>query len=213
MEERLTMANETLRPKFKRKQYLIHKKFQLKYVGLILALMILTAALCSYVVYYTSMISLGEKLANVYPQGRLVSIVKIVNFRIMLSVLLITPLVVLTGIFLSHKIAGPIYRMESFLKSMSAGDLTGRIVLRKGDELNNLAEGINSLNDELRSSFILQKAEMEKILLELNNIRNILDEKPIKASNAMTSLNRLDSELRLLIQEMNKYKVEAPDRL
>src|SRR3990167_1474662 len=102
-------------PKIKRKQYLVAKEFQMRYVGIILLLMFLTAALCSYVVYYTSMINLGEKLANVYPQGRLVNIVNIVNFRILLSILFITPLVAVIGIFLSHRIAGPIFRMEKFM--------------------------------------------------------------------------------------------------
>ena len=37
-------------PKYVRRQYLVAKKFQLKYVGRILLLMLLTAALCSCVV-------------------------------------------------------------------------------------------------------------------------------------------------------------------
>ena len=51
--------------RYKRTQYLVAKKFQMKYVGLILVLMLLTALLCSYVVYYTAMIGMGEKLASV----------------------------------------------------------------------------------------------------------------------------------------------------
>src|SRR3989338_11420234 len=129
--------------KYVRRQYIIAKKFQFKYVGLILALMFATAALCSYVVYYTSMVGLGEKLANVYPQGRLVAIVRIVNSRILLSVILVTPLVALIGVFLSHRIAGHIYRMERFLAKIALGDLTSRIVLRNKDELITLADGIN----------------------------------------------------------------------
>lgn len=207
MEERLIMANETARPRFKRKQYLVHKRFQLKYVGLILALMFFTAALCSYVVYYTSMISLGEKLANVYPQGRLVSIVRIVNFRIILSVLFVTPLVVLAAIFISHKIAGPIFRMEAFMNNMAKGNFTGHIVLRKGDDLMALSEGMNELSDTLRESFQSQKTQIDKVLLELNSIKNAIDEKPVNAVNAGSALNRLDAEIRSLIQEMDKYKI------
>ena len=71
--------------KYRRKQYLIAKNFQLKYVGMILLLVSLTAIMCSYVIYYTMMLMMGDKLANVYPQGRLISIVNMVNFRILFS--------------------------------------------------------------------------------------------------------------------------------
>ena len=79
---------------YRRTQYFIAKKFQLKYVGMILMLVSLTAVICSYVIYYTMMLTMGDKLANVYPQGRLISIVNMVNFRILLSMLLVAPLAV-----------------------------------------------------------------------------------------------------------------------
>ena len=87
------MAIEASRPKFRRRQYIVSARFQLKYTGVILILMFVTAGLSSYVVYYTSMILMGEKLANVYPQGQLVSIVKAVNLRLLASLIFVTPLV------------------------------------------------------------------------------------------------------------------------
>ncbi|MCX5686936.1 MAG: methyl-accepting chemotaxis protein [Candidatus Omnitrophica bacterium] len=201
------MANETARPKFKRTQYLVQKKFQLKYVGLILALTFLTAVLCSYVVYYTMMINLGEKLASVYPQGRLVSIVKIVNFRICLSVLLISPFMALIGILLSHKIAGPIFRMETFLKNMTAGDLTSRITLRSGDELISLADGINNAAGALRASFQRQRSQMDKVLAELNSLKDLAREKHQDPSRISSTADRVDDELRPIIAELDKYKL------
>ena len=84
------MAEDIVRPRFKRKQFIVARRFQLKYAGVILLLMFLTAGFCSYAIYYTTMISFGEKLANVYPQGQLVSIVNSVNFRILASILKLT---------------------------------------------------------------------------------------------------------------------------
>ena len=121
------------KPKFKRTQYFISKQFQLKYVGLILLLMFVTAVVCSYFVYYTLMILMGEKLASVYPQGRLMAIINTVNFRVLALLLLITPFVAALGIYLSHKIAGPIHRIERFLSDMATGNLVSRLILRKGD--------------------------------------------------------------------------------
>jgi len=191
------MATEISRQKFKRKQYLVAKKFQLKYVGLILLLMFLTAALCSYVIYYTSMMLMGEKLANVYPQGRLIHIVKLVNFRILLSVILVTPLVAVIGIFLSHRIAGPIYRIEKFLDNMAAGDLSSRIFLRQGDELIIVANSINKLADSLESTVRNQKAQLGTISKELDQLKR---SKP-------QEIAKLEGEISSLIKELERFKV------
>lgn len=188
---------------YKRKQYLVAKKFQLKYVGIILVLMFLTAALCSYVVYYTSMILMGEKLANVYPQGRLISIVKIVNLRILLSVILVTPLVTLIGIFLSHRIAGPIYRMERFMDSLTAGDLTSRIYLRRGDELMTVASSINRLADSFESTIRDLKSRLNKLAGELDNLKKVSASRP---QDTAITVNRLENELKALFKELDKYK-------
>ncbi len=135
-----------------RKQYIVSKKFQLKYAGTILLLMFVTAGFCAYAIYYTTMISMGEKLANVYPQGQLVDIVNSVNLKILVSMLIVSPLILALGIFLSHKIAGPVYRIEKTIGKMAQGDFSDRITLRKGDEMKSLADSINKLADSLERS-------------------------------------------------------------
>ncbi len=196
-----------IQPKFKRKQIFISAKFQLRYVGLILLLMFITAVVCSYVVYYTGMILLAEKLANVYPQGRLVAIINTVNLRIMLSVLLLTPFVAYIGIYLSHKIAGPIYRMEKFLGSMSKGDLSSRIVLRKGDELGTVADSINALNDSMKVTIGKQRSSLKRVLNELDELKRMMDSRPSDISHLDKNFDRLHNEIQDLAKELDWYKV------
>jgi len=196
-----------IKPKFKRKQIIVSAKFQLKYVGLILLLMFITAVVCSYVVYYTGMILLAEKLANVYPQGRLVAIINTVNMRIMLSVLFLTPFVAYIGIYLSHKIAGPIYRMEKFLGSMSKGDLTTSIVLRKGDELGTVADSINALNNSMKVTIGRQRSSLRRVLNELDDLKKMMDSRPADISQLDNNIDRLHNEIQDLAKELDWYKV------
>ena len=194
-------------PKFKRTKYWVSGRFQGKYVGLILLLTFLTAALCSYVVYYTSMISFGEKLANIYPQGRLVSAVNMINIRIILSVLLISPLVAAIGIYLSHKIAGPILRMERFMDDMASGNLSSKLVLRQGDELIRLADGINRLSESMKTTIINEKAGLDRLEKELVNLKSMAVSKhpDINAINDLS--NRMDSEIISIRKETERFKV------
>ena len=195
---------------YKRKQYIVSARFQLKYVGVILLLIFLTAILCSYVVYYTTMIGLGEKLANVYPQGRLLSIVKAVNIRIFVSLIVVTPFVVMYGIYLSHKIAGPIFRIERFLHSMASGDLTERLTLRKNDELINVADAINSVVDNYRGATITEKNHVERISKEVEKLRIAIESattNPAIINELMDNTVNHIADLRI---ELDKYKVEKP---
>lgn len=200
------MQNNTA-PKFKRTQYWVSGRFQGKYVGLILLLTFLTAALCSYVVYYTSMISFGEKLASIYPQGRLVSAVNIINIRIIISVLLITPLIALIGIYLSHQIAGPIVRMEHYMNDMASGNLAGKLVLRKGDELIMLADGINRLTESIKTTMINEKAGLERLEKELDSLKIMAVSKHPDIKLVSDLASRMDSEIVALRKEIDRFKV------
>jgi len=55
------------------------------------------------------------------------------------------------GILASHRVAGPVYRMIKFLDDVTKGDYSRRLVLRKKDELKDLAGAINRLVDKLES--------------------------------------------------------------
>ena len=191
----------------KRKQYLVARKFQLKYVGIILMLVFLTGILCSYVVYYTAMFLFGDKLANVYPQGRLMSIVNTVNIRILLSLLLITPLIVVIGIYASHRIAGPIYRIEKFLDGMASGEFSTPLRLRKKDELINLADGINRAVEGIKTTIRQEREILARTAVSLDALRRITQSKNIDQETLENTLEKIGSELNMANMELDKYKV------
>jgi methyl-accepting chemotaxis protein len=167
----------------------------------------LTAIMCSYVIYYTMMLTMGDKLANIYPQGRLISIVNMVNFRILLSMLFVAPIVITVGIYASHKIAGPIYRIEKFLGSTADGDLSISLTLRKNDELMSLAAGINRLIESVNASVKKEKAAVGNISMSMENLRRLATSKPVDSAALDSALDRLNEEFSVLRGEVEKYKV------
>lgn len=135
----------------KRRRYLIKRAFQLKYIGIILFFILTTAALSSVGVYLAIFPFLYEKLANVYPQGRLVAVLKDANAKLFFSTVLLLPVAAWFGIILSHRVAGPWYRLENILRAIGEGNLTHEVKLRRGDELQSLAEAINGVIRNLES--------------------------------------------------------------
>jgi methyl-accepting chemotaxis protein len=200
----VTMKQEST---YRRTQYLVAKKFQLRYIGMILLLVSLTAVMCSYVIYYTMMLTMGDKLANVYPQGRLISIVNMVNFRILLSMLLVVPLVVMIGVYASHKIAGPIDRIEKFLGSMANGDLSMPLTLRRNDELIFLAGGINRVIDSVKATMKKEKIAIGSISASMESLRKLATSEPVNRAALDQALDKLNEEVSVLRGEVEKYKI------
>jgi nitrate/nitrite-specific signal transduction histidine kinase len=61
--------------------------------------------------------------------------------------------IVLLTVFFSHKVAGPVFRFEKVCQNMIAGNYTGEIHLRKGDEMQNLAFLLNEVLRKTRERF------------------------------------------------------------
>jgi methyl-accepting chemotaxis protein len=133
-----------------RKIYIIKRAFQLRYIFIVLIFIIITAALSSIVTYLAIFPYLSEKLANVYPQGRLIILLRNANAKALLSILFVFPVAAWFSVILSHRIAGPWYRLEMSLQDLARGDLSHDISLRKNDELQSLAASLNKVIQNLR---------------------------------------------------------------
>jgi len=62
--------------------------------------------------------------------------------------------VVLLTVYFSHKVAGPIYRLEKACNSVIDGDYREKVVLRRGDELQSLAGLLNRAIEQTRARLV-----------------------------------------------------------
>lgn len=150
---------------YKRRQYFIAAKFQLKFVGIILLFMFAVALFSALTIYYYTWMLLGEKLANIYPQGRLVGILRSAQYVLLIRILIFSPFVAAVAIVLSHRIAGPIYRMKKTLDEVVEGNYSLRLRLRRTDELKDVAESMNKVIEILENK---SKEEIKKEAKEEN---------------------------------------------
>jgi methyl-accepting chemotaxis protein len=195
---------------YKRKRYLIKKAFQLRYTGVILFFILLTALASTASIYFISFPYLSEKLANVYPQGRLLTVLRDANLKVLLSVALMLPVAVWFGVLLSHRIAGPWYRMESILTEIAEGGLASEVKLRKGDELQSLASAINEVTRSIRAMSLEDLAYLKSLDDTLKEFEAELNQQPfdpMKAKLLISKLQGISGELKNL---MRKYKIN-PD--
>ena len=88
-----------------------------------------------------------------------------------LAVLIIT-------LFGSHKIAGPMYKLEKSLESIGNGDLSLRIKFRKHDAIDKVAEDINSATENLSTKISTISRNIKEIKEETNRLKENSQQSP-----------------------------------
>ena len=179
---------------YKRRRYIVKRGFQLKYTFIILIFILLTAVISTAIVYLAVFPFLSAKLASVYPQARLVAVLKDAHSKVLVSTALILPIAAWIGIMLSHRIAGPWYRLEKILRDVAKGKLTAEVKLRKGDELQTLADAINEVIGSLRS-VSQQNLTGMKLLEENLQIHSLLRTSEASAFFLLLSLLPLSPQI------------------
>ncbi|MFA5143647.1 MAG: methyl-accepting chemotaxis protein [Candidatus Omnitrophota bacterium] len=82
-----------------------------------------------------------------------------VNRSLVPKIVILTALIFLAGIFLSHKIAGPMYRIERSAEAIRHGDLRVNFKIRKNDEMKDAAAALEEMVETLHSDVKRMKAE------------------------------------------------------
>ena len=193
------------RPVLRRRQYIIKKGLQFRYIGLVFGLALIASLVTGWTVFATGWYFLGEKLASVYPQGRLVYVLRATNLALIRNLLLISPLIFILGLLFSHKIAGPVYRIEKTLGDISKGNLGLKIRLRDGDELVDLAYTINNLVENFNKTIISDKDIVIKIEKDLEEIKRLASGQPCDCAKIESLINALQQKSKELSASFNRW--------
>lgn len=77
---------------------------------------------------------------------------------------LLVVLIGLLGIYFTHKVVGPIYKMKMLLRQVGEGKLNFQSRLRKGDELQDFFEAFAGMVEQLKARQAAELAELEAAL-------------------------------------------------
>lgn len=136
----------------RRIRYFVKKKLQFKYMLFVLLAMLVPTALCGGLLYYLIWQTVAAEVA--IPEAiaeTLIPALDKVNIILFITLPIVFFFMLLASIYISHKIAGPIYRVENELKEILNGNYSRRIKLRSHDELQEIADAINKILDQVQS--------------------------------------------------------------
>jgi len=165
----------------KRKTRLIKKGFQIQFV-IKFCLIILTGVIIStaLLIFFSQ-----GTLTSSFQNSRLViqetgaAILPAVLYTNLITLGLISAITVFVTLFISHKIAGPIYRVEKEMKNIAFGNLSNKISLRKNDQIKEMAESLNQMAESLHEKMVEIRNEVDHLqtsAVHQNAPKTVIDE-------------------------------------
>ncbi|MBR4592782.1 MAG: HAMP domain-containing protein [Elusimicrobiaceae bacterium] len=126
----------------------IKKNLQIRYMVLIIL-----SVLCGLAIMTFELTATLSDLFDTYPvlvQPLYDQFIPIAaNFFYKIAIYLL--FVVVFSAFLSHKMAGPVYRFEQTCKAIAKGDFSQRVHLRQGDQFTELQDDFNAMMDRVEA--------------------------------------------------------------
>lgn len=122
-----------------------------------------------------------------------------VNKSLAHKILILAVLIFLAGIFISHKIAGPMFRIEKSAEAINKGDLRVNFKIRRGDEMHGTAGALNTMVETLHK-------DIQKIKAESAALSEKIDSLAAKGAIPKTELESLKIALSGIESVLSKYK-------
>ena len=164
------------------KNYLLNLRYQLKFtLTMVFTSIAVTAALVTGLgfiimskIHEASRIvevraldpddAMAQQLAQQFASNDRVMLMALIGFGVLFGILLSAALTVY-GIILTHKVAGPLYKISLYLDKIRDGKLGQVYNLRKGDELVDFFEHFKAAHDSLRHRTEQDMALIDKAIV------------------------------------------------
>ena len=142
--------------KSKRKNYLINPKFQLRFILFSVSVSILGMSVFFATIkyFFWSFKNMGEEfgISKDHIFFRFIDDQNYnMNLLFLISAILVLAVSSIGALFLSHRVAGPIYRMTSHLRSLNENNNITDVKFRKNDEFIELQDAFNEFAKKFKS--------------------------------------------------------------
>jgi hypothetical protein len=163
---------------YKRSTFLIDPKFQLRFSIVISTMFILGSLVYAFVVY-DFMSDLGNQYALTklgVTEGAKSFLIFMIPFQFLL-----TALVILTSIFLTHKVAGPLYKLKNHLIHIREGEPISPLEFRTGDNFQDVAEEVSLFLDWVVANQEADFKYVSEVAAYVDNLSLVIpdDKKPV----------------------------------
>lgn len=166
---------------YSRRNYYIDKDFQSKFImkfcGLVVLGALATMALLYLFARQTTTVAIVQSRITVMTTADFLLPIMVQTVIIVTAVVSLAAAAV--TLFVSHKIAGPLYRFKQTFKDLASGNFGNQVRLRKGDQLVEVASEFNQMITSVRGQILATRSNIESAKADLDAISefNVEDSK------------------------------------
>ena len=190
----------------KRRNYFIEKKFQAKYILLTILLLLFYTFIFVVLIFapYIFTLYFDYPLAEKAEASRAMLLL---HSTIWPKLGLIIVVFSIASIFITHKVAGPVYRLKRSIAQVAHGDLGVVIRLRRGDDLKDLAEHINILIANMRTLVSTIKTDYDKLSETLRDLEQKIEKKTIPEASGKEMIQKIQASRKNMEELIKKFKI------
>ncbi len=152
---------------FKRQTILIKKSLQYRYMALIFFSVVVGFMMIGLELIWNFYRVFSQRPVLIEPLfSELAPMMPIIGLKVLIYLAIV---LIVSGV-ISHRMAGPVFKVEKSLGILGEGDLSHRVFLRKGDQMTDLRDAVNGMAGQLsqlvqeqRQSALELKGELEKL--------------------------------------------------
>jgi methyl-accepting chemotaxis protein len=136
---------------YKRSILLINRPFQLRFTFYVCSWIIALSLIYPWIIYnqleqflrYVALDPLGPQLSKLQSiRSEMLGLIVTLQVVFMLTISVVS-------VILSHRIAGPLYKLSQFFSKVTQGSIAERLTFRKADHFQELASDYNEMMDAL----------------------------------------------------------------
>ena len=184
--------------KFKRKRLIINPSFQYRFIGVFIVVSILMSVFIvsfSWQTYTSFLKDLSQKetkmglytdLINEYvePGATVFWVPKETKKQVIIKLFIFTAFlslfVLVLAVVLSHRIAGPLYRLNSYLLAIARDEPVPQLKFRNRDEFIMLADSFNKCVNRLKGKYEELKLDSNILIKDLEESVHLIKDENIK---------------------------------
>ena len=185
-----------------RGRYFIKKTFQVKIILQFIAILAFEGIISGVVLYFFASNELETKLyqAHLSIINTLDILLPIIIITSISVVVLLSFITIYTVLYLSHRIAGPLYKFEKITDEIGDGNLNISVQLRQKDELLPLKTAFENMIENLQIKIRNFKKNFKKIKLIEEKLNNVIQTSVLPE----TDKNSLTTTVKEFISEYEK---------
>ena len=182
------------RPRFRR--HFLWDTVQPRFLCLSLLYVVVVIAAVSGALFLPLMLQLDHLPLSSVEAQRVADQFELLHSRFWPAVAVVSLLLIVHGVFFTHRIAGPLYRFRRILQSVANGDLTVRTSIRKSDYLHAEAQCLGEMVGALREKISRIEAHHADMAPQLERL------KAAAARGALREVEQETDRLRATIEQL-----------